>query len=443
MKKVCDEYNKLFLKIEFVPIQKAFIGPHYLNLIVRFPGKSLNLLLGLGERYEGIELSEDSIPSIIRQRDRFLDFIRKNLVGSKIGKLEVDCNFRRVRIPVLRSGILGYLDLMWLERELYFSWQTEVSDGSWTMFNSWQGESNGQHSISITDVFSDFIKQKDPVGDEQEFQFFQMKPYLKRVLEGKKSPVQQSKSKKFLEKKIKNIQSDINRFKSREIFKEKLLIDSLVLDKNFYDLCGIKVKFKKEDSYYQRKNILFQKIKNLDAVESMLQFRLKETEALFEKDKNNIQETKIKLAVVQPIWGGKENKRKSSGTQSKNEFRILTFELPSALRIRISLDARSNDELRNQSNKEHFWFHQEHGSGAHLVAKTDKFDQLKPMDLNLIASILHHFSKLSGEEIALIYATVKEIKGVKGSAGMVTVKKPKYLTLIVDLNWKEKVIEIN
>lgn len=443
LKKVCEEYNKLFLKIEFVPVQKAFTGPHYLNLVVRFPGKSLNLLLGLGERYEGLELSDNSIPSIIRQRDRFLDYIRKNLVGAKMGKIEVDENFRRVRLPILRSGVLGYLDLMWLERELYFVWQEQIEDGVWTQFFSWKGEFSHSHSLNLKDVFKDFSTQKDPVSDDKELQPFVMKAYLKQVLSGTKTVVTQSKSKKFLEKKLKNIQSDLERFQSRDIYKEQLLADTLSLEKSHFDLCGIKIKFKADENYYQKKNILFQKIKNLDQVEQILNLRLEETKKQLLQSKNNPQEDKIKLSVVQPVWGNKENNRKKNQTLDKSEHRILTFELPSKIRVRVSLDARSNDELRNQSAKDHLWFHQEIGAGAHLVAKIDRFDQLSALDLTLIASILHFFSKLSGSELGLMYATVKELKGAKGSAGKVLVKKPKYLTLLVDQNWREKIVEIN
>ena len=442
--KVCEEYNKLFQKIEFVPVQKAFIGPHYLNLVLRFPGKSLNLLLGLGERHEGIELSESSIPGIIRQRDRFLDYVRKNIVGGKIGKIQVDPNFRRVRLTLIKQSKLNYFDLMWIERDLYFSWQEQVEESSWLHFCSWKGEFTNNHSINLKDVFSEFTQQKDPQGDDKEFSYFSMKTYLKNVLSGTKVAVNQSKSKKFLSKKIKNITSDIERFKKRDIFKNQLLADQLNLESTNFDLCGVKIKFKSEDSYYQRKNILFNKIKNLDSVEIKLEERLQEAMKAFEKSENKVQEDKIKLMVTQPVWGNnKENIKKKVVSSAKSDFRILTYELPSKIRVRVSLDAKSNDELRAQSSKDHLWFHQEIGAGAHLVAKTDRFDQLTSEDLILIASILHHYSKLSGSELSVMYATIKELKGQKGSPGKVLVKKPKYLTLLIDQNWREKSIEVN
>lgn len=443
LKNVCDEYNKLFQKIEFVPVQKAFIGPHYLNLVVRFPGKSLNLLIGLGERFEGIEFSEDSIPSLIRQRDRFLDFIRKNLVGTKMGKVEVDENFRRVRIPLLKSGNLNYLDLMWLERELYFSWQEQLEEGKWNQFYSWKGEFSKEHSENLNEVFREFGGQRDPTGEEKEFQLFAMKSYLKLVLSSAKTDLVHSKSKKFLEKKSKNIQNDLDRFKKRHAIKEQLLLDQVSLDKNSFDLCGIKMKFNSEESYYQKKNKIFQKIKNLDQVEEVLEKRLAETRGQLINSKSKSPEQKVKISVVQPVWATSDKSRKKNNTVEKSDHRILTYELPSKLRVRVSLDARSNDELRNQSAKEHIWFHQEVGAGAHLVAKTDRFDQLTTEDLSLIASILQHYSKLNGSELGLMYATVKELKGAKGSPGKVIVKKPKYLMILVDKQWREKSSEIS
>lgn len=442
LKKVCDEYNKLFLKIEFVPVQKAYIGPHYLNLVLRFPGATTNLLIGLGERCEGIELSDSSLPSLIRQRDRFLDFIRKNLVGTKIGKVQTDPSFRRLRFVMLANSEVRYFDLMWLERVLYFSWQAKNITGEWEHFCSWKGTTKIERPQSLQDVFSEFTNQVDPAGNqEQEYQPFLVKNYVKSILLQHKPNQEFSKSKKFLEKKAKNIRSDLGRFRQRDSIKQELIDDKIKLDEKYFDLCGIKIKFKEDDSYYQRKNLIFQKIKNLDQVESLLQNRLKDVETILSKSSTKMLDEKVKLAVTQPHWG--QNDRKGVQTTKSSVYRILTFEFPSKLRVRISLDARSNDELRSTSAKDHLWFHQEIGAGAHLVAKTERFDQLLSEDLFLIASLIHHYSKLTGNEVGLMYSTVKELRGLKGSVGMVTVKKPKYLTVFIGGNWRDKLIEIS
>lgn len=102
----------------------------------------------------------------------------------------------------------------------------------------------------------------------------------------------------------------------------------------------------------------------------------------------------------------------------------------------IGLDAKSNDWIRSEAHKDHWWFHIENYTGAHCIIKTDDFTILSVDELGLIASMLRDFSKLEITEIPLIYGQVKNVKGVKGAQGMVLVKKPKYLRCLYT-KWKE------
>lgn len=441
LKKITGQYNKQFEKIEFAPIQKAYTSPHYLGISVRFPGKTVNLLIGRGQRYEGIEFSEKNIPSILRQQDKFLDFIRKNLIGKKMGKMELDASKRRLRIPILSAGVFSYLDLMWLDRELYFAYQWKNED-MYSVFKSWSGESGSTEMLGLNQIFEEFHQQSDPTDnvdyDTAEYLGFDMKAYLKSCLVGHANIQSPQKKKKFNQRKKENIQKDIERFEKRKVIKELLLNEQIKLDGNFFDLCGVKVKFKEDDNFYKRKDLVFNKIKSLDKAVEILKKRLSEFTVTTKQVEKEEELSRIKLPVVQVVWdNGKKSKQKITGS----DYSILTYELPSKMRVSLSLSAQSNDELRKQANKDHYWFHIDQIQGSHAIAKTDRFDQLNDVDLKLIASLLAHHSKYKGSEVDLIFAPVKELKGVKGVAGKVTVKKPKYLRIQTIIDW-EKMINL-
>ena len=441
LKKISDQYNKQFEKIEFAPIQKAYTSPHYLGISVRFPGKTVNLLIGRGQRYEGIEFSLKNIPSLLRQQDKFLDFIRKNLIGKKMGKIVVDPQKRRIRIPILSMGHLSYFDLMWLDRELYFSWQTNLDEG-FAIFRSWSGESRANTLNSLDEIFKDFTHQIDPTDHASTEQFeylgFDMKAYLKSCLVGHANVQSPQKKKKFNQRKKENIQKDIKRFEKRIMIKDQLLNEQVVLDGQSFDLCGVKVKFKEEDSYYKKRDLVFTKIKSLDKAVEILQKRLFELSKVVSEKENEEEVGRIKLPVVQVVW---DNSKKQKTKITASDFSIVTYELPSKIRVSVSLNAQSNDELRKNANKDHYWFHIDQIQGSHAIAKTDRFDQLSEVDLKLIGSLLAHHSKYPGSEADIIFATVKELRGVKGAAGKVTVKKPKYLRIQTIPEW-EKMINL-
>ena len=100
------------------------------------------------------------------------------------------------------------------------------------------------------------------------------------------------------------------------------------------------------------------------------------------------------------------------------------------------MDAQSNDWLRTQGAKDHYWFHIENYPGAHCLIKTDDLSQLTGEDLSAIASMLRDYSRLEITEIPVIYSQLKNVKGLKGGQGKVLIKKPKYLRSSY-IKWKE------
>ena len=126
------EYNSLFSKNEFYPIQKAYSTPHFLVMQIRFPGKSVVLYIGRGNQYQGIFLSDKLPPTYLRVQDRLLDYLRKYLVGARMGKLNLDPEaitwlFKFKNEHTDNHFLFGYKDRQLFfgkqsKEEIYLSW---------------------------------------------------------------------------------------------------------------------------------------------------------------------------------------------------------------------------------------------------------------------------------------------------------------------------------
>lgn len=82
-----------------------------------------------------------------------------------------------------------------------------------------------------------------------------------------------------------------------------------------------------------------------------------------------------------------------------------------------------------------YWFHAEHGPGAHVVLKRDAPGQDVPeqsmREAAILAGLASHYS--TADRASIICAEVRHVKTVKGSPGLARVEKP-LRTLLVDLD---------
>ena len=195
---------------------------------------------------------------------------------------------------------------------------------------------------------------------------------------------------------------------------------------------GQKIKMHGLHSIWQKKDLIFKKIKKLKKAEEILTNRLLDSLQEFESVKaGNFEFELTKEKVIQPLWSVSGKNLKITN----KEYNYKNFQLKNLAGV-IALDALSNDYIRSQASKEHYWYHVENYPGSHLILKTDDISKLTMDDLALIASLLRDFSKLSILEIPIVYSQVKNIKGVKGSKGEVIIKKAKYLRCQYR-DWKE------
>ena len=101
-------------------LQKAYTTPHFLALSFRFRGKTAVLYVGRGNQYQGIYIGEKMPPTHLRIQDKFLDYVRKYLVGSKFSKIVYELDKLQLTFKFKREGIEKVFSLGWSERRLYF-----------------------------------------------------------------------------------------------------------------------------------------------------------------------------------------------------------------------------------------------------------------------------------------------------------------------------------
>jgi hypothetical protein len=420
---ICEEYNRIFSKNEFYPLQKAFTTPHFLVLSIRFPGKTANLYIGRGNQFQGIFLGEKLPPSYLRVQDRLLDYLRKYLVGARIGKIVVDDKsmvsyFHFKNDHSDNTFLFGYK-----ERQLFFGKQSRDE-----VYLSWSGETlESSNLLSLSESFG-----PDKITNTTNINTWSIEDYLKE--EEKKIAGQplQRKKEKFLTRKINNISEDLKNAQSWTLIQDDLKENRLSLDSDELKIHGQKIKLQGLDSFWLKRDMVFKKIKKLKKAEVILSDRLDESITEFENVKRGEFEFELtKEKVIQPLWVTHQGKSKTTN----NDYKVKDFKIKNLTGI-IGLDAASNDWIRGQASKEHYWFHIENYSGSHCIVKTDDSTQLTFEVLEAISSMLRDFSRLEILEIPVIYTQLKNIKGVKGTKGEVIVKKVKHLRFNYK-DWKE------
>ncbi|MDO9182350.1 MAG: NFACT RNA binding domain-containing protein [Bacteriovorax sp.] len=420
---ISEEYNSLFSKNEFYPLQKAYTTPHFLVLIIRFPGRTVAIYIGRGNQYQGIFISEKAPPSYLRVQDRLLDYLRKYLVGARLGKMEVGdksmvslFHFKNEHSD--NAFLFGYKD-----RQLFFAKQSKED-----VYLSWTGETlQAENLLTLVDPFG-----PDKISNTISQKTWEIADYLKEEeikIAGK--PIQRKKE-KFLTRKINNISDDLSNVKNWSLLQMDLNEDKLDLNSDELKIYGQKIKLHGLNSSWLKRDLVFKKIKKLKKAEQILTSRLVESQEEYKNVlKGNFDFEVTKEKIIQPLWITHQKQFKAQN-MSYNYKNIAMGNLTGM----VGLDASSNDWIRAQSSKEHYWFHIENYTGAHCIIKTEDFSKLTFEYLEAIASMLRDYSKLEIQEIPILFTQIKNIKGIKGVKGAVTVKKPKHLRCLYK-NWKE------
>ena len=229
----------------------------------------------------------------------------------------------------------------------------------------------------------------------------------------------------FLERKKMKIEEDLTKARQWERIQDVLNKDES-LD-NIYELKvgDHKIKFQGELNAYERRNLLFEKIKKLKKGETILSERLGTVNKTLEEKIKPAQVT-TDLPVTKMAWGedSKAVAKKETAREEADDFKII---ITPTCQIGVGKSARGNDQLRSKwAGKEDTWLHLDGLKSSHVIIKMPAGIP-GSVEINLAASILARFSHFQGDWAPVIYTQVKNLKGVSGVPGMVTYKKEKHL----------------
>jgi predicted ribosome quality control (RQC) complex YloA/Tae2 family protein len=406
-------------------IQKIYSTSYYIAVSVRVPGKTWYLYFGRGGGFEGIWLHSSPPPSELRRKDKFLEYLRKHLCSCSFMDLSIDHFDRIVRFDYQKFGQIQSLYWFWKGRKLYFMhYLQEKPEAPFKILLSWRGKAFIAES-SEQNSFENF----NELGRHQEFKSEMSHkeiPGINILLNEERNSAQSKKIKTkpgFLLRKYSNIQDDLK--KANQWKKLQLMLDAQEPLEDLYELKvgDHRIKFQGDLNSFERRDIIYQKIKKLKRGELILRERLESVERLISGKIENEIKTSV-LPVVKPVWG--EEVITPTQKEEKNEnYKVITSNWGL---IGVGLNSQGNDQLRNKwANKNDHWIHLDNRKSAHVILKINNDGALTSEILQLSASILAHFSQFQSDWIPIIYTQVKNLKGIAGMPGMVTYKKEKHL----------------
>ena len=416
-------------RLEGGQIQKIYSTAWVISIAIRTPGKTWSLNLGRGNGIEGVWLHDAPPVSALRRKDNFLEYFRHHMSSCGFHSLELDKYDRIIALSYQKFGNKQTLLLFWKARKLYFvHYYQDAPEAPFKLLLSWRGRAQIVKE-EVSDLFSCF----DEVGRNKELSHdFKSReiPDAAALLESelKSSELKTlGKNPGYLQRKKENIEDDLRR--AEQWHKLQNLLDHNHPLENVYELKvdDQKIKFEGELNPYERRNLVFQKIKKLKRGQGILQQRLDSVNSLLD-GKETEEKVVSTIPINKPVWGKEdshvvESSKKSE--QEKEDYKVYSFD---GFQVGVGLSAQGNDQLRSKwANKEDYWLHLDEAKSSHAIIKLPSGKSLEPDVLNTGASILAHFSHFTADWIPVIFTQVKNLKGVTGAPGMVIYKKEKHI----------------
>lgn len=446
-----NEYNKNSFdgqEREYGKIQKAYSCAHFIILAARYRGQTRYIYLGRGNNYEGFWENNKNIPSSIRLKDRYLDYIRKYLVGTRFGEIIFDDKDRIIHIPYYKHSNLGVFSIFWKGRQLYFSNTYIDEKGDRRLYLCWENLRDNKLNIDsesldgllkeITTRFTGIGREDLKSRGDKRNKFMSLDEYISKQNGTTTLKVFPKRKKKFFQRKQARISQDILKVQKwrelRDIAEDQ---EYVFPSEKEFRLLDIKFKIDKSWNQFKIRDLVFKKVKSFRAAEEILKKRLENTKS--EVISWNTGEVFIKSATtkaISPEWF-KGKKQKGKLNISEENVQVLEYEI-NGKRLAIGKTSLSNDYLRAQwAKKDDLWFHIDSMKSSHLIIKVQNISDLNSAEMELIGSIIRDMSKLEVLQIPLVFTQVKNIKGVKGKPGSVIVKKQRYLVVNYVSDWKE------
>lgn len=407
-------------------IQKIYSTSNLISLAIRSPGKTNHVYFGRGSGTEGVWISSSAPKSVLRRKDTFLEYLRRHLSSCTFLGLELDPSDRIVNLRYQKYGQEESFLWFWMSRKLYFIHYFHEAPGSPAkLLLSWKGRAqqiDPQDLPPLWELFGE-VGRNSALDHDFEAKEFQDVEELLAHEEKNLAQKQEFSRPGFLARKKKKITQDIQK---NEQWRE---IDQYLKEEG--DLTGYEVKIgdhriklTSDLNQYERRNLLFEKIKKLKRGETIMKKRLEEVQG---EEQVPVTKTESLLPLAKPVWG--MEKAAASVAQKESTIEeIRVFDHPEYA-IGLGLSARGNDQLRSRwGKKDDYWVHLDGLKSAHAVIKMKIAGAPDASLLALAANIVAQNSHFNGDQIPIIYTQVKNLKGVAGAPGMVTYKKEKHLS---------------
>lgn len=403
-------------------LQKVYGSARFVTVSLRSAGKTTYLYFGRGKGYEGFWVSDSQVPSPLRKKDRFVEYLRKRLTGARLLGIKLDEDDRIVYVDFQKFGQLNRLGLFYNGRKLYlachfFNPKKEAME----LFKSWQkgGEITSEFGEPFTEVGK--TKQDKSIKSKTISQISNLIEQEEK--EGLADKVEKKK-KSFLKRKRSNIEKDLEKAKRWiELSNWIKSIDNFESLDRTITVAGHKLKFK-EKAHFKRRDEVFTKIKKLKKGQRILEERLRGLDNGREESEDI---SKSILKPIEPVWSTDQEVDLAKVEKEEADGFVIVKE--QSFQAGIGISAKGNDQLRKKfASKNDWWFHLDGETSSHIIIKTDSLDMAV---IEKVAELMKKYSKLSTNEVNLIYTQVKNLKGIAGVAGSVNYKKEKHVRVYV------------
>lgn len=412
-----------------VHIQKIYGTSRTVSCQLRVPGKTYHLVLGRGGGYEGVALYEKVPNSSIRQRGRLIEYMRKNVSSSQLKGVFLDEKDRILTLEYYKGGDHSF-SLFYNGRKTYMVHSYHYIDGEKGHFTSWGGGKPWGDFKEHLSVFNEVGRREiarkegelgalfpcEKIWKEEGTQFERdEKKYIKK------------RSKK-IERKIEFILADLKRVQNWKNLQDWALSQSE--ETGIFDgkkkVFGIPLSFGYGKNFFQKRDIVFQKIKNLKKAEVFLSERLERVRK--QEDFSGDYKSEKKHFYME--WGREKTKKPKEGEEKTYDNTLR--HMHEGVQYLQGVNAQGNDEIRKHSSKNSWWFHDGKGVSSHVIAISESLsDKIIAFAAHLILS-QERKKRSDLQEIDLVYTQVKHLKSVKGQAGKVLYKKEKRRRFYLD-----------
>jgi predicted ribosome quality control (RQC) complex YloA/Tae2 family protein len=404
-----------------VQCQKVWSTAHYIVLRVRLSGRNAFVYLGRGRGHEGFFPDLENPSPEMRISDSFHLFLKKYLEGQFI-RFSVDQQDRILLI----EGVYSSVYIFYKARDVHFI----IHEKEKGIFTSWDKKwSKIENEVPLFEKFHFLGRQevdKGQIIQSKDSVFKNEYDFTQKILNS-----QSKKSIGFELKKKKNINADILLLKKTLERKPEIIdFDNLnnLSDLNNFNYLKLRIKFNSDDSLHKRREKVLNKFKD---IERALKIQEKRALERGEQEKQKISQSLKDFRFFNPMLEVNNKKiisnENASVSNNVNEnYKTYIFD---EFKLAVGLSAQGNDLLRKQwASENDYWVHLDQANSAHIVIKIN--------DLNNLNNALKECAKIYANnknliEVNLIYCLVKNVKSMKGAAGLVSFKKEKRVKIYV------------